>query len=243
MNLDSKLKASIHRLPHLGCRYIHTQGFTLLELLIAISIFAILATFVYSSLNVVLNTEQQTSLYSQRMAKLQLGLSIMQRDFRQVVNRPIRDQQGDEQPALSSDGFTGILVEFTRNGYANPMKLARSNLQRVAYQLEEGTLYRLTWQTLDRAQDSEPHKYELIDEISSLELFYYDDELKKHSEWPPEENAANPEKEPTLPVTIEMQMELKDWGQIRRIYPLARLIPSKKPDSQQGSRLPARNKE
>ncbi|MES9846815.1 MAG: prepilin-type N-terminal cleavage/methylation domain-containing protein, partial [Candidatus Thiodiazotropha sp.] len=53
-----------------------SHGFTLLELLIAITIFAILATFVYSGLKVILDTEHQTSLYGQRIAKLQLGLNL-----------------------------------------------------------------------------------------------------------------------------------------------------------------------
>ncbi|MES9976789.1 MAG: prepilin-type N-terminal cleavage/methylation domain-containing protein, partial [Candidatus Thiodiazotropha sp.] len=94
--------------------HLRSHGFTLLELLIAITIFAILATFVYSGLKVILDTEHQTSLYGQRIAKLQLGLNLMQRDIEQLVGRPVRDQYGDQQPALKSGGISGILLELTR---------------------------------------------------------------------------------------------------------------------------------
>ncbi len=211
------------------------HGFTLLELLIAISIFAIIATFVYSGLKVVLDTEQQTRLYSNRMTRLQLGLNLIQRDIIQAVNRPIRDQNGDTQPALASGGFSGFLLELTRQGYANPMKLHRSNLQRVGYQLEEETLYRVTWPVLDRAQDTEPNRFKLFDQINTLEITYYDKELNKQDRWPPEISGVDADKPPNLPVAIEINMELKDWGNIRRIFPMTRDIPAKKsnPVSQQ----------
>ncbi len=202
------------------------HGFTLLELLIAITIFAIIATFVYSGLKVVLDTEQQTSAYSKRMTQLQLGLNLMQRDIVQTVDRPVRDQHGDSQPTLSSGGFAGILLELTRDGYANPMKLNRSNLQRVGYQLEDETLYRVTWPVLDRAQDTEPHRFELFNQITNLEIAYYDKELNRQSQWPPEVQGAEADAQPTLPVAIEITLELKDWGTIRRLFPVSREVPA-----------------
>ncbi|MEJ2622368.1 MAG: type II secretion system minor pseudopilin GspJ [Candidatus Thiodiazotropha sp.] len=212
-----------------------SAGFTLLELLIAISVFAIMASFAYSGLKIVLDSEHQTSQYSERMSQLQLAMNLMQRDLQQAIDRPIRDQQGDEVAAFISGGFAGTLLELTRAGYLNPMKLPRSNLQRVGYQLEEETLYRLTWQILDRAQDSEPHRYKLIENIESLELVYYDNELEKQSQWPPEKFDFDSGKKPGLPVAVEVKMELKDWGNIRRMFALARPIPDEKQQQGQNS--------
>jgi general secretion pathway protein J len=214
-------------------RHHRSSGFTLLELLIAITIFAILATFAYSGLKVVLDSEQQTTQYSQRMTQLQLALTLIHRDIEQATNRPIRDQHGDEQPAFSSGGFADTLLELTRDGYANPMKLPRSNLQRVGYQLEDEILYRLTWRTLDRAQDSEPNQYELIDDVDAIEFVFYDQEMKKLDQWPPEEDDPDSEEKPGLPIAVEMQLELKDWGKIRRIFALARPIPEETEEAEQ----------
>ncbi|MEW8189877.1 MAG: type II secretion system minor pseudopilin GspJ [Candidatus Thiodiazotropha endolucinida] len=202
-----------------------SHGFTLLELLIAITIFAILATFVYSGLKVILDTEHQTSLYGQRIAKLQLGLNLMQRDIEQLVGRPVRDQYGDQQPALKSGGISGILLELTRGGFSNPMQLSRSNLQRVGYVLEDNTLFRLTWPTLDRPRESEPHRQKLIEEISSLELVFYDKALQEKREWPPRAIGEADEDPSLLPVSIELKLELEDWGTIRRLFRAKQPVP------------------
>ncbi|MES9825110.1 MAG: type II secretion system minor pseudopilin GspJ [Candidatus Thiodiazotropha endolucinida] len=202
-----------------------SHGFTLLELLIAITIFAILATFVYSGLKVILDTEHQTSLYGQRIAKLQLGLNLMQRDIEQLVGRPVRDQHGDQQPALKSGGISGILLELTRGGFSNPMQLSRSNLQRVGYVLEDNTLFRLTWPTLDRPRESEPHRQKLIEEISSLELVFYDKALQEKREWPPRTIGEADEDPSLLPVSIELKLELEDWGTIRRLFRAKQPVP------------------
>ncbi|MCG8048602.1 MAG: type II secretion system minor pseudopilin GspJ [Candidatus Thiodiazotropha endolucinida] len=202
-----------------------SHGFTLLELLIAITIFAILATFGYSGLKVILDTEHQTSLYGQRIAKLQLGLNLMQRDIEQIVGRPVRDQYGDQQPALKSGGISGILLELTRGGFSNPMQLSRSNLQRVGYVLEDNTLFRLTWPTLDRPRESEPHRQKLIEEISSLELVFYDKALQEKREWPPRTIGEADEDPSLLPVSIELKLELEDWGSIRRLFRAKQQVP------------------
>ncbi|MEW8586507.1 MAG: type II secretion system minor pseudopilin GspJ, partial [Candidatus Thiodiazotropha sp.] len=215
----------IRSCPSMPNRRHISGGFTLLELLIAITIFAILATFVYAGLKVILDTEHQTSLYSQRISKLQLGLNLMQRDIEQVVGRPVRDEYGDQQPALKSGGLSGTLLELTRGGFSNPMQLSRSNLQRVGYSLEENTLYRLTWPSLDRSRESEPHRQILVTEITSLGLVFYDEKLQQKREWPPR-TTGNEELDPAaLPVSIELKMELKDWGVIRRLFRAARTIP------------------
>jgi general secretion pathway protein J len=141
------------------------------------------------------------------------------------VNRPIRDQYGDQQPALESGGISGILLELTRDGFANPMQLSRSNLQRVGYVYEENTLYRLTWPTLDRPRESEPHRKKLIGDITSLELVFYDSELQKKQEWPPRTTGGDDEDPRVLPAAIELKMELEDWGTIRRLFRAQQSVP------------------
>jgi general secretion pathway protein J len=202
-----------------------SHGFTLLELLIAITIFSILATFVYSGLKVILDTEHQTSLYGHRMGKLQLGFNLMQRDIAQLVPRPVRDQYGDQQPALKSGDISGILLELTRDGFFNPMHLPRSDLQRVGYVYEENTLYRITWPTLDRPQESEPHRQKLFDNITSLELVFYDKALQEMPEWPPRTTGTDEVDPMVLPVAIELKMELEDWGSVRRLFRTRQPIP------------------
>lgn len=203
------------------------RGFTLLELLIAITIFAIIATFVYAGLNVVLDTKQQTEQHLERLSKLQLGLHLLQRDIEQSVNRPIRDQYGDSQSALKSSGLSELLLELTRGGYANPLKQSRSALQRVGYQLEDGALYRVIWPTLDRASESEARRQLLFNEVQTVEIVFFDQEMKKHNEWPYSQSGSNSEPPPALPKAVEIVIDLEKWGKIRRLFRVAQTLPTK----------------
>lgn len=192
------------------------QGFTLLELLLAITIFSIIATFAYAGLDVVLDTKQQTDEHLERLSKIQLGLHLLQLDIEQAVDRPVRNEYGDTEPALRSGGQSELLLELTRSGYANPMKLARSQLQRVGYLLEEETLYRVTWPVLDRAQDTEPRRQKLFSGIESLSLNFFDQEMKRQTSWPLLSGGENADS--AMPRGIEMLVETKTMGTLRRVF-------------------------
>jgi general secretion pathway protein J len=76
-------------------RRIAIGGFTLLELLVALAIFAVLATMAYAALNSVLTARKQVEAKSARLSALQTALMIMERDVEQAVPRGIRDEFGD----------------------------------------------------------------------------------------------------------------------------------------------------
>lgn len=208
---------------------IRNRGFTLLELLIAITIFSIIATFVYAGLDIVLDTKQQTEQHLERLAKLQLGLHLMQQDIEQAVDRPIRDEFGETQPALRGGGLSGMLLELTRGGYANPMKLTRSQLQRVGYQLEEKTLYRVSWPVLDRAQDTQPRRQKLFDGIENISLTFFDQAMKRQTTWPSKtegmSNNSPADTPPGLPKGIEVTLETETMGTLRRVFRAPESLP------------------
>ena len=196
-------------------------GFTLLELLIAITVFSILSTIAYTGLKAVLDTEAQTRGHIERLAQLQVGLSLIQRDIEQAAVREIRDEFGDTQPALLSGSFSGMLVEFTRHGRPNPMDLQRSNLQRVGYLMEDESLYRVSWTSLDRAQDSQPRRSLLLDKIKSIEISYYDDQMKRTPEWPRRSGPTDADPAYPLPRAMELNLETEKLGRIRRLFRVA----------------------
>lgn len=197
---------------------IPSSGFTLLELLIAITLFSIITAITYSGLKTVLDTEQQTDSHLNRLAKLQICLSLLERDIEQSVPRSVRNEFGDKLEPMIGAETSDLLLEFTRGGYPNPMQLPRSNLQRVAYQLEDGVLYRINWQALDRPPESLPQRTRLLDDITSIKIVYFDQQMKPGNEWPPNLQQGSTEPPSVLPKAIEITLELEKIGMIRRLF-------------------------
>ncbi len=216
------------------------KGFTLLELLVAMAIFALLSIMAYAGLDSVLNTRRVLEENMDRLSEVQKSVLFISRDLRQIVDRGIRDQYGDYQPALAASalnvGLDTPVIEFTHSGYSNPLGAKRSHLQRTAYHLKDNVLYRDSWQVLDRAQDSRPYKARLCGNIESIGFRYLDKNGEWHTQWPPVnsttgatgaspggQNSANAPAASAslLPLAIEFSLRFNDWGTITRLLRLA----------------------
>ncbi|MFV2055379.1 MAG: type II secretion system minor pseudopilin GspJ [Thiohalomonadales bacterium] len=198
------------------------HGFTLLELIVSISIFAMLAAMAYGGLNNVLIMRSRTDAQSERLVDLQRAFTFMGRDIIQAVNRPVRDEYGSEQPlpALVGNSFGDYLFEFTRTGWRNPANFPRSNLQRVAWSLKDETLIRSYWTALDRAQDTPLLKQKMLKGVKNISLRFLDRGNKWHDSWPDQTSgAANAPAEP-LPMAIEITLEHEQFGDIVRLFAL-----------------------
>lgn len=201
------------------CQFRHgCRGMTLLELLIAVAVFAVLAALAYGGLNVVLNTSRVANDEAERLANVQRVLARLGADIEQMANRPVRDAYGDSLGAVVAelDKAAGSRIEFTRHGRYNPAGLARSSLQRVAYQLRDQQLVRESWAVLDRAQDSELYEAEMLDSVTRFEVRFIDSSGDLLESWEADELSSE-----VLPYVVEVRIELADWGEISRLYRVA----------------------
>lgn len=189
-----------------------SKGFTLIELLIAIAVFSVMSVMAYGGLSQIIENNQHSKKELERLQAVQRAVLTISRDFTQIIERDIRDEYGNPQPFINASNSLDYLVEFTRNGRRNPAKLKRSNLLRVAYQFEDEKLSRLFWPQLDRAPTMEPYESILLDQVERVELRYRDNAKEWHSQWPPLSGAA------VELSAIEFTLELKDWGEITRLY-------------------------
>lgn len=192
----------------------YKKGFTLLELLVALSIFSVLSVMAYAGLQTVITTKTSTQQAAERIAEVQLVMMRISNDLRQAISRKIRDEYGDFLPAMQSEKNGDETMAWTRAGYRNPAQLTRSNIQRVAYKLEQEKLIRITWPVLDRAQDTEAMESEVISNVDSIEWRYLNNENEWLSSWPAEgENIGLY----PLPKAVEITLELQDWGKVKRL--------------------------
>lgn len=200
-------------------------GFTLLELLIAIALFALLGLGTYRMLDAVLRSDEAVRGQEQALRELSRGLGAFERDLAQAIARPIRDGYGDERAAFLGQvaGLEdGVALEFTRAGWRNPTGLRRANLQRVRWRLAGDGLERLYWVVLDRDLDSAPRVQRVLGGVQSLQLRYLGQDNTWHDEWPPfERGRADPrEQAQRMPLAVELTLEHGRYGSLSRLIRL-----------------------
>ena len=159
---------------------IKNNGFTLIEVLVAMGIFSILSVLAYGTLNQTIITADILSNRMNKIQSLQRTIRLIEQDFMQLAKRPVRSGIGDMQlGALSTNPNNSYPIEFTRHGWSNPLSLKRSSLQRAAYSLNGDTLVRLHWNVLDKTYNNFTQSDILLDNVESFNFSF----IKKNNDW------------------------------------------------------------
>lgn len=231
-----------------------TSGFTLLELLVALFIAALMFAMGYGTISQAIRSRDTIKHQQARLLELETTMRVLEQDFVQLNPRPVRQAIGDEpsQPALQaspgSDQSSSVvsslgnpsgssmsasltstsgsppLVVLTRSGWANPKGLQRSELQRVAYYFENGTLRREYWYVLDPTLSSTTAKRDLLTHVKSVTFQFMDLTHTWQAFWPPTTVAGGQALESSLrirPIAVQVTIDTEDYGQLTRIFEVA----------------------
>jgi general secretion pathway protein J len=120
----------------------------------------------------------------------------------------------------SSSTTVASLVDLTRAGWSNTAGMQRSTLQRVSYQLVNDVLKRSYVTVLDPTQSNVPVVQDLFTGVKAIQFRYLDSNQSWQSLWP-EPSLPAQEAIWMRPVAVEIIVEFKDWGQIRRVIEVA----------------------
>jgi general secretion pathway protein J len=196
---------------------VQQSGFTLLELLVAISIFAIISVISYGTLIRVIDQDERLERERRYWQVLGSSLVRLEEDLAFAVPRSIRDAGGFPVPAFIGQPVDDRAVsppslEFSRLGSWITQTSTTPALQRVAYRVRDGELLREIWPSIDRAPVDQARSFVLIKDVELFELRFYDGRTPWQDRWPLKEN------QDALPRGIKLTLKIKNREPIQRLF-------------------------
>lgn len=186
-------------------------GFTLVELMVALAIFALISVAGVTLLRSGSDTQLAVKGRLEDLSRSNRLYNAMEGDLAQAIARPVRDPAGQPVPAFTQDEAetSGALFGFVRAGWSNFDDSPRAGLQRVAYILEAGQLKRLAWPMLDGAQPSDGAT--LVENVTAANLRFRDDKGEWRSDWTATDADA-------LPRAVELRLTVRGRPEHRMLF-------------------------
>lgn len=190
------------------------SGFTLIEVLLALAILAVVVTATHQILDSTLNAQQASAEKIAEMEGLQTTFRLMDQDFNQITKREVRNEAGDFSPTYIIHGryelnsqFDGIA--FVRDGWTNPIDLLpRSELQAVGYRVIDDNLERIYRVYVDQLDGTEPRAQVILHDVEDLKFEFLDDKLEWQSDW----------RAKALPKAVRVTLQQRDSDPITRLF-------------------------
>ena len=172
-------------------------GFTLIELMVAVMIFAMLATTGVLLLRSTVNGQEAVRVHLDALADVQRGIATLDGDLSQATMRISRTQAGTLAPAFFGRAAQDDepLMQFVRNGWSNPTTLRHPSVQKIEYWWREGNVERIGHEAVDGAEPPEPGI--LFEGVTALALRYRARDGIWRDRWAPEKPSE-------MPTAVEM---------------------------------------
>ena len=147
------------------------DGFTLVEVLISLFIFALISAGTMTALTQSLQGKERLAASMDELNQLNAARAIMRADMAALSLRQSRDELGGFNPyVLTTDGEA--LLTFTRRGTLNPSGLEkRGDLERVEYHFENGALIRRSYAHENPPQEATSFDRILLDNLQDTQLY------------------------------------------------------------------------
>ena len=185
-------------------------GFTLVEVLVSLLIFGLIAAAGASVLSLSIDNRYAVAAASERTAGLQRMRGLLRADLGQAASRRTRGLTGrpDGQAMLGAAAPGDPVLVLTRAGWSNPSEATRPSLQRVEYHLIDGQLERRVSRHLDGARPGPPQI--LVDGVSDLTVTF----LRDGTEAP----AFISTLDRPLPDAVRLTMTLEGYGLVEQLF-------------------------
>ena len=189
------------------------RGFTLVELLVALAILAVVATLGYRAMSALVDGESQLSFEANRWRTLDAMFARLEADLRQALPRDVRNG-ANREPAwwagVDAEGNTDLRI--SRAGPEFDVDPGAAG-QRIGYRLAERRVELAYWPRLDQPLQVEPARYALADDVAAWRASFLDEAGNWRRQWP----ALG---DPALPRAVRLEVVLVDGTQLERLWAL-----------------------
>lgn len=187
------------------------NGFTLVELLVAILLFALLSAAAAGLLRFGVDARGRSFERLDNLAAIGRMRALLAADLGQAASRPWRDETGARQPAFTAPGGGGALLQLVRRGWRNDGAAPRASLQRVEYRLAGDRLERRSWPMVDGSAANPPAT--LISGVTGLNLRFH-----AQGQWL---DRWEPAARDALPDAIEVTITARTVPALRQVFLVA----------------------
>jgi general secretion pathway protein J len=194
------------------------SGFTLLELLVSLAIFAVIYMIAHGTLVNIISGSQAVTAEQEKWQQLDIAFAQMQEDLNFASERRVRDTSGFVLSAFKGQQTDTRAVappslEFSRAGIRVLSGDRETGNRRIAYRLKDGVLYREIWPTLDRKYDAKPIDDRLVADVTRFDVRFLGREGQWLGAWPDNRHPTE-----ILPVAVDITINTRDGDPVNRIF-------------------------
>lgn len=187
------------------------NGFTLVELMVALLIFGMLAAAGVALFSFSVRAQDVADDRLAALAQVRRTGALLTADLAQAAPRLSRDETGTVHRAF--EGGTGqgpgVAIALVRRGWDNLDQADRPSIQKVEYRLAGDRLERTGYRFVDGA--APPAPIILVDRVRALRLRYRDDKGEWRDRWDPDQPAP-------MPVAVEMLLTVGEDAPVRQLF-------------------------
>lgn len=199
-----------------------TNGFTLMEVLVAVMILAIITIAGFASVQALLQSRETVTEHQKKQQVFMQMVHFLRRDLSLAIPRTYRDGIGEKKPPFAGTNNKTVAFTFVRGGWRNPAQLPRSALQWVQYRCENGMIKRGHFTFVDQAPDVIPLERTVIEGVKRCDLEFLDASLEWQNAWPvlsrgalAQTSTASP-----LPLAVRVNIDFEDLQDISLVMPV-----------------------
>lgn len=201
------------------------KGFTLIELVVAMAIFAVLTLSGWQVFNNLIKVRERTTVKAEQIAAIQEAYEQLSRDFAQAVPRPISIGTSTEAAFLLQNN----VFHLTRTGVIDPLQQGVSPMQRVYYTVEQEQLIRNVIAQVDQDGNAVPSKTVLLNNVTDWSVSALSS-TSSSLVWPIDSSSATTTSTTTAPGDINLptavQITFTTKGQpLRWLFALVTNLP------------------